>query len=211
MIDQESRESRESRAWALLTARAASLERAGRAHGGLSQAEVAGMLAGLYQRAFEAGMLCEAGEWTYLSRVSDSLLRATLWLATREEWNLPRGPGQLRDLVDLALLEATGPTLPCTECGGTGRVSAGGDFEVVRLAERGDFRVLHRACDLCEGSGRIPRTQRSRADLISIGEVQWHRIWKTRYRGVYSELNNWVSDARRHLARALRERHRVPA
>lgn len=190
MTDQERKQ---SQAWSMLTTRAQQYERAPGGHEGLTPAEVAGMLAGLEQRAFCAGMLCEAGEWSYLSRVGRSLYLYALELATQERWNLPRGPGQIADLVHLALLEATGPTVPCMVCGGSGCTAPEGN-------------PARRSCDVCEGSGRVPRTQRSRAELIGISEAQWFAVWKNRYRGVYSELNNWTSDARTFLARQLRAR-----
>lgn len=191
------REARQTNAWLLLTARAAQWEWMPADHEGLTQSEVAGMLAGLERRAYYSGLLCLAERWDCLRTTRRLLCDYALELSIVEEWNLTRGPRPVFDLVHLALLEMTGPSMPCPICGGSGSLERPGS--------------ARRSCEQCEGSGRIPRTQRSRAELVGVHEGNWRRIWRDRYRGVYGELQNWVSDASSHLARALSARRRVSA
>lgn len=188
-------EKRQTQAWLLLSTRAAQWDWSPADHEGLTQAEVAGMLAGLERRAYYAGLLCLAEQWTCLRRVQGNLYHYAIELAGDEEWDLRRGPRPLLDLVHLALLEMTGPTMQCLACDGQGKLDRPGSGR--------------RSCDLCEGSGRIPRTQKSRAELIQVDERNWRRVWRDRYRGVYGGLQNWVSDASSHLARKLSQRRQM--
>lgn len=184
-------------AWQLLTTRATNWEWSPSDHEGLTQAEVAGMLAGLDRTAYYAGMLCLAERWDCLKPTVALLRDFAIELASEEQWDMPTGPKPLTNLVYCAIFEMTGPSFMCPTCDGLGRIERPG--------------ATRRVCTLCEGSGRIPRTQRSRAELVGVTERSWHRVWKGRYMGVHGELNNWVSDARTHLARKLGQRRRVSA
>ncbi len=191
MADEDLREQRRTRAWLMLNARASNWEWSPAAHGGLTQAQVAAMLNGLEAHEELAGRLCIAEQWQYVDAVGDLLYRYADHLADVEDWNLPSGTGQVRKLVTLALLEATGGTIDCRECGGVGRIELPGGLD-------------RAVCEPCEGTGRLPRTHRSRAELVGISERQWHGVWKSRYRAVFGELRRWWQAAQDHVDRALR-------
>lgn len=183
------RPDRRSRAWALLTARAQQYVRVPGSFGSLKPADVAAMLTGLDDESYAAALLCKTGNWGRLEEVERNLYDATEKLARLEKWSLPGGLDQLQVLVHLALLEATGPSVVCTACVGTGRCEDAGGKE--------------RGCELCEGRGRLPKTQRTRADLVGVSDRHWRRVWRDRYNQVDQVLQNWLNDADRHLKAAL--------
>jgi len=152
------------------------------------------MLAGLEQPAYVAGMLCKAGEWSYLPQVASHLYYAALDLA--EDWDLPRGVRQLKSLVYLALLEATGPSVACMRCEGAGKTR--------------DALGVEATCELCQGRGQLPAMQRTRADMIGVNESNWKRTWRDRYRDIDQILQNWLTEASEHLNAALAGRSRRP-
>lgn len=186
MIDSESRE---SRAWAMLTARAQQYEVGSRSFGTLTPADVAAMLAGLDERPFSAGMLCEAGDWMSLPRVASFLYYDTVDLAGELEWDLPRGPKPLKGLVYLALIEATGPSVVCAAC------------EDGKKATYTAGKLV--SCRVCEGRGRLPVMQQTRFEMLGFDESSWRRRWRERYVRVDQILQGWIQDARDHLAEAL--------
>lgn len=190
MID---RELRETIAWSMLTTRAQSYEWLPSAHGGMSQAQVAGALHGLAADPYLAGLLCEAGHIEIWPRVFRRLYREADKFATREEWNLPRGPRQVKLVVLLALVEAIYPSVICPQCRGEG---------VSPNPWKVDDR---RACNLCDGRGRVPKTERSRADIIEVDKSNWHRIWRPRYGAVWQVLQDWRQEAKDHVAARLRD------
>lgn len=186
MIDSESRE---SRAWAMLTARAQQYEVGSRSFGALRPSDVAAMLAGLQQECYVAGMLCEAGDWAFLPRVGSYLYGQAHALCDQQEWNLPRGVGQVKNLVYLALLEATVPSVDCVACNGSGTTA--------------DVKGERSPCELCRGRARLPVIQQTRAEILQVNESNWKRTWRDRYHQVDGILRSWVMTAREHLALAL--------
>lgn len=182
-------DARESRAWAMLTARAQQYEVGSRSFGTLTPAEVAAMLAGLQQRCYVAGMLCEAGDWSFLPRVASYLYREAHDLCDRQEWNLPRGVRQVKSLVYLSIIEATVPSVDCVACNGVGTTS--------------DVKGERTACELCRGRARLPVIQETRAEILEVNESNWKRTWRERYYQVDGVLRGWVTTAREHLATAL--------
>lgn len=186
MIDSEARE---THAWAMLTARAQQYEVGSGSFGSLKPADVAAMLAGLDERPFAAGMLCGAGDWMSLPRVASFLYYDTVDLACELEWDLPRGVGQLKSLVYLALIEATGPSVVCAACNDGRKLTVIAGKSV--------------ACKLCEGRGRLPVLEQPRHAIIGVDESNWRKRWRDRYIRVDQLLQGWVQIANAHLRDAL--------
>lgn len=184
-------EARQTRAWALLTARAQSYEWMPGDHDGLTQDKVAAALAGLFDPALSAGLLCCAGMWNQQYQVEANLFRATYLIARNDRWDLPRGPAPMEKLVVLAIFEMTGPSVVCNFCDGSGI-----NPHPWKIGER-------RSCKFCEGRGQLPRLKQTRHHLIGIGEANWYKVWRSRYAHVYRKLNDWVIEADDHLRRRL--------
>lgn len=184
MIDSEARE---TRAWSMLTARAQQYEVGSRSFDGLTPSQVAAMLAGLDERPYTAGMLCEAGDWLYLPRVASYLYQEALTKA--DKWNLPGGVSQVRSLVYLSILEATVKSVECVACNGTGITA--------------DVAGVRSACELCRGRARLPAIQETRAALLEVNESNWTRTWRERYYEVDEVLRSWITLARDHMRDAL--------
>lgn len=182
-------DARESRAWAMLSARAQQYEVGSRSFGSLRPSDVAAMLAGLQQRCYVAGMLCEAGDWSFLPRVASYLYREAHDISEKQEWNLPRGVRQVKSLVYLAIIEATVPSVDCVACNGAGTTA--------------DVKGERTACELCRGRARLPVIQETRAEILEVNESNWKRTWRERYYQVDGVLRDWATTAREHLATAL--------
>ncbi|MGE3293837.1 MAG: hypothetical protein AB7O95_20915 [Geminicoccaceae bacterium] len=183
------RPDRQSRAWAMLTARAQQYERVPGSFDSLKPRDIAAMLAGLDHRPYVAGMLCEAGDWAYLPRCASYLYREADALCDEGEWNLPRGVGQLKNLVYLALVEATVPSVECVACNGVGTTA--------------DVKGERSPCELCRGRARLPVIQETRAEILEVDESNWKRTWRERYFQVDAVLQGWVTAAREHMQDAL--------
>jgi hypothetical protein len=188
------REDPQSWAWFMLVGRAQQYERVPSAYRGIKAEDIAGMLASLDERAYFAARLCKAGDERCRRRVTKDLYEAALVLSEAEEWNLPRGIGQLRRLVELAIIEATARSVPCPTCEGKVRAV--------------DVAGKERACELCQGRGRLPLLQQTRADAISVNEANWTRTWRDRYHRVDEILQIWLSEASSCLSDGLAGRSR---
>lgn len=171
----------------MLTARAQNYEWAPSDHDGLSQDKVAAALSGLFDPQLSSGLLCLAGMFDKRNRVRHMLWRAAYRISVREKWDLPRGPGPIEELVDLALFEATGPSVPCNVCDGSGI-----NPHPWKMLER-------RSCSHCEGRGRLPKLEMTRAEIIGVGKANWYKTWMARYAAVYGRLNEWVQGADEYL------------
>lgn len=188
-----------SKAWAMLTARALQYDQAGgRGHTSLSQADVAAMLGGLARAPYLCGLFVEAGYWDVLFQLEENLWRAVIDLSVERKWNLPKGPGPCRPLGHLALFELVGPSTPCYVCKGEGSVQE----------ERTSTR---QQCERCLGRGKLALTPFSRADLIGIDASNWSKTWEARYQDALQIPIGWLDTANRHLGRRLRKEASVAA
>lgn len=180
-----------SRAWAMLTARALQYDGSRGGHGGLRQSDIAAMLGGLDRRYFLAGLFLEAGDWTSLIPLERKLFHEVVDLAWIKGWDLRTdGLKHCRSLGHLALYEAAGPATICPKCDGEGATIPPGEVMPVQ-------------CKRCDGKRKLPLTPKSRAELISISDGNWYKVWCMRYEHVVTALDYWLAEANRHLKRQL--------
>ena len=65
----------------------------------------------------------------------------------------------------------------------------------------GSCQIAAKACDKCHGCGRLPMSNRRRAEVAGIPRESWRRSWQVRAARCYEFVSRWEADVAAHLER----------
>lgn len=129
--------------------------------GGLTRAELAGMLAGLNRDVVNYALAKYAGdEVAYWDLVFAVRVYAAS-VAVKEDWEIVRGRPTVYNLSAIAVFEAVNPNR-CGTCRGSG-------FERAKV------------CRTCSGQTIARYGHAVIADLVGLSETTFRRVWYSRY------------------------------
>jgi hypothetical protein len=135
----------------------------------LSKAELAGVLSGLDCLSMDLAFAkwgCDASAKSRLvSRVADRVCSA----ADKAGW-LDGNVDICCKMASLAVDEVVSGNL-CPRCRGVGVVGI-------------------KVCNVCDGTKHKALSGRAKAERIGVTQVQWCRVWSSRYEAVYKSLND---------------------